>query len=291
MGEGFCSNCGKPVRRADAFCGSCGTKLLSTQLTSASVKPRPRSRSRARVLLGTFVTVLVVAGGLSAGFFIPDTLKPPSGTSGASTTPLDKSTTPIAGSWPAACQALDLADAAEWNQAADGWDHAASEASAKGKAVANAVAAQARFSILAKDALSVARLSSPAEAWKYPASAISSDKYYHIVTNNGPGGQYNQDLSDASSFLAGCGRVDPAFTPPSACNAVQSGQHAQWANATTEWMDAKNQATHDHLGSAASSFDLLATDTTLLAAPDAGADVVTRYHSDLTTAQSYLKGC
>ena len=137
----------------------------------------------------------------------------------------------------------------------------------------------------------VARLSSPEEAWKYPATAITANRFYHITTNNGPGGQYNQDLSSASAYLAGCSSVDAAFTPPSACKAVQSGQKAQWTNATTEWTDAKNQATHDQLGRAASSFDRLATDTTLLAAPGTGADVVSRYHSDLTSPQSYLKGC
>ncbi len=84
MGEGFCSNCGKRVATTDTFCGSCGSKLVSPKLTSASGTPRPRSLPRARVLIGSFVTFLIVGGGL-AGFVVPEMLKPPPGTSGVLT--------------------------------------------------------------------------------------------------------------------------------------------------------------------------------------------------------------
>ncbi len=277
MGEGFCSNCGKAVTTTDAFCGGCGAGLLSTPLTSALGTRQPQHRSRLRVLIGILVAFLIVGGGI-AGFVVPDILNPPSGASGTLIAPLGKSTTPVAASWSAACQALDLANAGEWSQAADGWDHAASEASTQEKAIAEAGNAQESFGILAKDALAVARLPSVQEAWKY-AWVDSSI------------GQYNQDLSSASAYLTGCGQVYPAFTPPSACNAVQAGKRSQWTNATTEWTDAKNQAGPDQLHNAVSSFDLLATDTTLLAAPGVGADVMARYQADLTAAKPYLKGC
>lgn len=306
MTQTFCSNCGKPVAEGIAFCGHCGAKLQPTQGATKPAGARPRNRPWKRAIgIAIPLFVITVTAGLLFGFFvIPAVTQQPAGTSvgaraappiagGSSSTTQQAAPAAVAGSWPAACLALDLTNAQEWNKGADEWAQAASEAaSASGKGVANAPTAETAFGTLEQiDAAAAKAAATTATTSSGVAGALANSPISNATPYRGP---TETPLQADQVYLGGCGTtVDGrgSFTPPPACAAVRLGNAHNWAGASTDWKSAQNQASSDHLAAAEAEYGSLADDADVLTEPGAPPDALSRYSNDVKAAQPDLTGC
>ncbi|MDZ5471936.1 DUF6583 family protein [Bacillus sp. 31A1R] len=71
----FCTNCGQKISAADKFCFSCGTSVLQTEETSASLEvtpqpPRKSLFSKKWVLITSILAIFIISGSVVFGFFI-----------------------------------------------------------------------------------------------------------------------------------------------------------------------------------------------------------------------------